>query len=141
MENENNLDNIAEQEKKPAELPTHAEITKVIEAIPTKKIKVALKIQYELSLMPCEIFRLRWIDVDFNSWLNNRNDYGTLNINWTSKPSKSRTLYLSPELMNLLYECRGEAIKHYGSLGSLIFEFGMRKGGFIKYMDRKEYSK
>lgn len=79
---------------------------------------------FELGLRISEGLKLTWSDFTWATWLQDRNQQGTVNI-MNTKRGKFRALPVKPELMEILYSAHQNRNNEGIPIGNLVFDFGI----------------
>jgi integrase/recombinase XerC len=99
------------------------EVKKLIDAMPTLKNKNLTLTIYDLGLRLSEALRLKWSDFNWIKWLQDKTKQGEVDLTHT-KGGKFRSIPVSVELMERLYNDHQLRTPEGIPLGVLIFDFG-----------------
>jgi integrase len=129
------FDKSKSQKKFPEAFET-IEVEKIIEAIPGLKEKYFTIVMANLGLRIGECMKLKWEDFSWATWLQDRTKQASVNLKNT-KGGKFRTIPVSPEIMEILYQDNVNPNKSSQGIpiGNLIFDFGI-----MNYLGNKEQS-
>lgn len=124
--------------KKTPESITPQEIDKIVIAMTSLMDKNLTLTIYMLGLRISEALKLTWQDFDWLVWLQDRNQLGHVTIR-NSKRGKTRTIPVSPELMNRLYEDHKNNASNGLPIGNLVFDIKGEDGthGIEYYLKNK----
>jgi integrase/recombinase XerD len=106
------------------------EVQIIINNMPSLKYKIMTVFIFELGLRISEALKIKWEDFNWSEWLDNKEEYGKVNIKNT-KRNKFRVLPVKPELMNLIYNVTKNRTEEGIPIGHIVFDFGIE--GYILY--------
>ncbi len=118
---------------------TRDEVEIIIENMPEFRLKVLTRLLYDLALRISEGMKIKWEDINFVEWLNNKDDFGKVNLKNT-KRGKFAVMPVRKELMEMLYSDDISKIKnqHGVPIGDKpIFKIGEGIESFIFRKEKK----
>ena len=124
----------AKSKKKFPESFNETEVVKIINAMPGLLEKNFTYLLSDLGLRISEGLKLKWDDFNWSIFLQDRTKKGSVNLKNT-KGGKFRTIPVSPELMNKLYNDHANRTSEGIPIGTIVCDFGINN-----YIYRKEFS-
>jgi integrase len=106
------------------------EIQKLIDAMESLKDKNLTLVLYSLGLRVSEGLKLKWLDFNWVSWLQDKTKQGEVRLENT-KGGKFRAIPVSSYLMNKLYNEHQNKTEQGIPYGGLLFDYGI-----INYADK-----